>query len=39
MMIGTTVACVSLVLAIASPETRGKQLVPDLSRGLITQCG
>ena len=31
MLIGTTVACVSLVLAMAiSPETRGKELVPDL---------
>jgi SHS family lactate transporter-like MFS transporter len=31
MLIGTTVACVSLILAIAvSPETRGKELVADL---------
>ena len=31
MLIGTTVACVSLILAMAiSPETRGKELVPDL---------
>jgi SHS family lactate transporter-like MFS transporter len=31
MLIGTTIACVSLVLAMAiSPETRGKELVPDL---------
>jgi SHS family lactate transporter-like MFS transporter len=31
MLVGTTVACVSLILAMAiSPETRGKELVPDL---------
>ena len=31
MLIGTTVACLSLILAMAiSPETRGKELVPDL---------
>jgi SHS family lactate transporter-like MFS transporter len=31
MLIGTTVACVSLILAMAiSPETRGKELVADL---------
>jgi SHS family lactate transporter-like MFS transporter len=31
MLIGTTLGCVSLILAIAfSPETRGKELVPDL---------
>ena len=31
MLIGTVVACVSLILAMAfSPETRGKELVPDL---------
>jgi SHS family lactate transporter-like MFS transporter len=31
MLIGTTVGCVSIVLAIlVSPETRGKELVPDL---------
>jgi SHS family lactate transporter-like MFS transporter len=31
MLIGTTVACVSLILAMSiSPETRGKELVPDL---------
>jgi MFS transporter, SHS family, lactate transporter len=31
MLIGTTVACVSLILAVAiSPETRGKELVADL---------
>jgi hypothetical protein len=32
MLIGTVVACVSLILAMAfSPETRGKELVADLS--------
>ena len=31
MLISTTVACVSLLLAMAvSPETRGKELVADL---------
>jgi len=31
MLVGTTFACVSLILAMAfSPETRGKELVPDL---------
>jgi MFS transporter, SHS family, lactate transporter len=31
MLIGTTVGCLSLIAAILlSPETRGKELVPDL---------